>query len=260
MPCKLPPEITDVIIDHLHDDKHSLRACNQICRQWRPACQYHLFSRIKIVPKNFGLLLQILHFRATGVATAVQYVDIGTDNPSLRDLVICSLPILFRFPNLRSLRLKCIGSLWPLLDDPSGRNLSNLQHIELFKVGFFDLEHFLEFIYSIPRLQSLSIPQEIYFTFYSVHPASLARYSRPPDHPSFHFSDLDLGSDQDSGSVLSQWILSLVPTPPMNNLRLGGVNARTYNQPLLRRVGPSLETLELTSHSNIGEGTSRSEH
>lgn len=257
MLCKLPPEITDVIIDYLHDDKQSLLACNQICRQWRPACRYHLFSKIEVIPQNLNRLLEILRFQAC-VATVVQHVDIGIYNPSLQDLVIASLPIIFRFPNLRSLKLKWIEFLRRPLEDLSA--LSNLQHIELFKVVFFDLDHFLRFIYSIPCLQSLSIPRGIYFTSHSIYSAKLARYFHPPGHPSFHFSELDLGSNQHFGAGLPQWILSLTPMPPVNKLRLVGMVTTTFSQPLLRLVGPSLETLELISHSNIGEGTSCSEH
>lgn len=49
---KLPPETIDRIIDHLHDDKPSLAVCSLACKQWEPACRFHLFHSISFVAKN----------------------------------------------------------------------------------------------------------------------------------------------------------------------------------------------------------------
>ncbi|OBZ73453.1 hypothetical protein A0H81_06663 [Grifola frondosa] len=45
---KLPPELTDRVIDHLHDDARSLRACALVCRAWLPRARYHLFHDISL--------------------------------------------------------------------------------------------------------------------------------------------------------------------------------------------------------------------
>jgi hypothetical protein len=42
----LPYELCDRIIDFLHDDKMSLRACALTCRCWILACRFHLFPRL----------------------------------------------------------------------------------------------------------------------------------------------------------------------------------------------------------------------
>lgn len=41
-------EIFDGIIDHLHNDKNSLRACALTCRFWLPSARQHLFHTIII--------------------------------------------------------------------------------------------------------------------------------------------------------------------------------------------------------------------
>lgn len=262
MTLELPSEIIDLIIDHLHDDKRSLRACSQICRQWRPACQYHLFSRIEITPQNIALLLKILKFQTpppppSSVAQAVHHVGIGVNNTGVQELVRGSLPIIFRFPNLRSLSLKWIVSLEPHVEDLSA--LSNLQHVELDRVHFPDLNRFLRLIYSITQLRSLSIPHAIYFTNrYSIHPETMARYSHPPGQPFFSFRDLALS--RINGSDMTKWILSLSPMPPVNELHLDGLAVDENNQRLLHLVGPSLQKLELTSEDDIGEVIPHSGH
>lgn len=42
----IPPELTDIIIDHLYNNKATLRSCSLVGRQWTPAAQYHLFHTI----------------------------------------------------------------------------------------------------------------------------------------------------------------------------------------------------------------------
>ncbi|OBZ70543.1 hypothetical protein A0H81_09250 [Grifola frondosa] len=44
----VPPELTDQIIDHLHDDTRALRQCSLTCRSWLPAARCHLFERVRI--------------------------------------------------------------------------------------------------------------------------------------------------------------------------------------------------------------------
>jgi len=50
----LPPELTDHIIDYLHKDTSSLRACALACRTWLPAARYHRF-RVVSVKSDGGL-------------------------------------------------------------------------------------------------------------------------------------------------------------------------------------------------------------
>ena len=42
MPPKLPAELSDAIIDHLHNDK---AACALVCKGWVPASRHHLSHR-----------------------------------------------------------------------------------------------------------------------------------------------------------------------------------------------------------------------
>ncbi|KAF8480618.1 hypothetical protein JB92DRAFT_2611097, partial [Gautieria morchelliformis] len=42
----LPGELIDQVIDHLHDDSPSLRACCLTCRAWAPSARFHIFHDI----------------------------------------------------------------------------------------------------------------------------------------------------------------------------------------------------------------------
>ncbi|KAF8893617.1 hypothetical protein BD779DRAFT_1669880 [Infundibulicybe gibba] len=45
---KLPQELTDHIIDHLHSDFSSLKSCSLVCRKWLPTSRYHIFHKISL--------------------------------------------------------------------------------------------------------------------------------------------------------------------------------------------------------------------
>ncbi|KAF8532018.1 hypothetical protein JB92DRAFT_3276846, partial [Gautieria morchelliformis] len=42
----LPGELSDQVIDHLHDDSPSLRACYITCCAWAPSARFHIFHNI----------------------------------------------------------------------------------------------------------------------------------------------------------------------------------------------------------------------
>lgn len=41
---RLPPELTDVIIDYMHHDKEALKQCSLVCKSWERSSTLHLFS------------------------------------------------------------------------------------------------------------------------------------------------------------------------------------------------------------------------
>jgi len=48
----LAPELTDSIIDFLHNDPASLKALSTACRRFLPACRFHLFSELALESEN----------------------------------------------------------------------------------------------------------------------------------------------------------------------------------------------------------------
>ncbi|OCH87435.1 hypothetical protein OBBRIDRAFT_736158, partial [Obba rivulosa] len=48
MTSELPPELTDRVIDFLHDDLNALRSCALVCHAWLSASRYHVFRSLVI--------------------------------------------------------------------------------------------------------------------------------------------------------------------------------------------------------------------
>jgi hypothetical protein len=55
---KLPPEITDRIVDFLHSDSSALSACSLVCKSWLPGSRHHLFKRLVFSPTHKARPLQ----------------------------------------------------------------------------------------------------------------------------------------------------------------------------------------------------------
>ena len=47
MSRSLPPELLDHIVDHLHDNPTTLKACCVVAKSWVPRARSHLFARVK---------------------------------------------------------------------------------------------------------------------------------------------------------------------------------------------------------------------
>ena len=53
MSSSLPPEILDYIVDHLHDEPDTLKACCVTSKSWVSRTRTHLFSRIEFLKSTF---------------------------------------------------------------------------------------------------------------------------------------------------------------------------------------------------------------
>ncbi|RPD55216.1 hypothetical protein L226DRAFT_470677, partial [Lentinus tigrinus ALCF2SS1-7] len=63
---RLPAEVTDTILDYLHDDRATLRTCCLVARTWLPSCRYHLFSEVVVRSAEHPLsLANFLEFLPT---------------------------------------------------------------------------------------------------------------------------------------------------------------------------------------------------
>ena len=55
-----PPELFDSVIDHLHDDKATLRECSLVCKDWVPSSTFHLFFTFSWPPCHHMWHVRIL--------------------------------------------------------------------------------------------------------------------------------------------------------------------------------------------------------
>ena len=107
---ELPTELTDAIIDHLHDDKPTLLDCSLVCSSWLESSRYHLFRSIRIrgddpgrgYPEFIAFIdgsphvhkyIQEVCFRVAG-ALASRPPEIRSVGPYLLSFVLETLPSL----------------------------------------------------------------------------------------------------------------------------------------------------------------------
>ncbi|KAI0752917.1 hypothetical protein C8Q80DRAFT_1267382 [Daedaleopsis nitida] len=69
---RLPPELLDQIIDNLHNDKDSLRACSLVCRSLVSSARFHLFRTILIRDDNYKRMVSLFVDTAPGLALFVR--------------------------------------------------------------------------------------------------------------------------------------------------------------------------------------------
>ncbi|KAJ7104369.1 hypothetical protein B0H15DRAFT_22580 [Mycena belliarum] len=78
----LPQELFDLVIDHLHDDPRSLRACAVVSTSFLPPSRVHLFSHIRIGHLDQERSIKELHTilaKSSGVAARVESLHFWDD-------------------------------------------------------------------------------------------------------------------------------------------------------------------------------------
>ncbi|KDQ59761.1 hypothetical protein JAAARDRAFT_205736 [Jaapia argillacea MUCL 33604] len=76
----IPGEITDIIIDHLHNDHPTLRSCSLTCRDWVASSRSHLFRVITLERAGDARRLQQLMTTSPGLAQYVRQLVISDPN------------------------------------------------------------------------------------------------------------------------------------------------------------------------------------
>jgi hypothetical protein len=83
----LPQELIDQIIDHVHDDLLTLRACSLVSHAWLPTSRFHLFAKVSLKatsPQQQPSVLQDRCKRLHAIlARAPELI------PNIRELEIC---------------------------------------------------------------------------------------------------------------------------------------------------------------------------
>lgn len=160
----IPAELSDYIIDFLHDDRLALKACNLTCGKWRPAARYHLYRRVSLLSlrscDTFSKLLEDSPFLATfarelnisNTSPDVIHVDNGRAQ-ELHPLWSSLLPALIAVRRLEISFLKIDGMFQTSL-------LHNLKTVTELSIqycrfpSFFDL---VSAVHSFPSLKTCTL-------------------------------------------------------------------------------------------------------
>ena len=98
MSLPLPPEILDLIVDHLHDEPTTLRACCLVSKSWIPRTRRHLFARVEFRSSRlFKLWMKAFPDSSNSPAHYTRSLDLAhfsdATSPQVLDF-ICSFPLL----------------------------------------------------------------------------------------------------------------------------------------------------------------------
>jgi hypothetical protein len=189
----LPPELLDVVIDHLHSHKPTLSACSLVCSQFLPATRYHLFGRFSVNHSSSVTFIQLLRS---------PYV---TFLPYVRSLVIPggpwvngALPLFRGFLNLD--RLELVAFNWSDLEEPALSALKSFPSLTYLHISVcdFNFDQVVDLICSRPT-RSLKTVR----VFYSIWgPPSVPLIELPPPPPLQH---IGLKTDKINDAI--EWLL-----------------------------------------------------
>ncbi|KAI0704637.1 hypothetical protein C8Q76DRAFT_752267 [Earliella scabrosa] len=149
----VPQELSDIIIDHLHNDKPSLKNCSLVCKAWTDESQHHLFSRLVVGPRLVGTTVtDLVPFLSSTPAVAVHVKDLVVSNCNfvtlahLREMVI-SLPNMSTF-TLHKTRIVPVPEVaWDLPCVKTAMKTVSITHcttttaMMLHIIGFFSTIH-----------------------------------------------------------------------------------------------------------------------
>ena len=243
----LSPELIDIIIDNLHNDKGSLSACCLTSKQWVTSCRFHLFSKMTVTPHRIPSLLHFLESHSTSIASLVRNLvvddfseralDANPDDGTRLSFSTDQLKRIFRL--LRSVEYLHIHNCNYIIDSNVFSVLTNVRELVMEDIRLKSLEHTLSFVYAFPMLKTLSIVGNSTWRDLSL---PFSKYKTRPGQPSFSLRKLDL-NDLELSSI-SKWLLGLDPVPPIFSLSLYAYGPQS-SVALLRAIGPSIPTLEL---------------
>jgi hypothetical protein len=93
----LPLEITDRIIDFLHDDRKALYTCRLVCREWIHSSRTHLFWAINLsTNRKPGILQSLGVYNPAQVGIYVRDLLVDTNCPLVDHERLVDLCLLFK--------------------------------------------------------------------------------------------------------------------------------------------------------------------
>jgi hypothetical protein len=248
----LPAELTDICIDHLHNEKRSLSACGLTCKAWLPASRYHLFSDVLLRPNDYTPFCELLEAPSSySVASVVRRLIfysgpvVNHSSPIPRwpkeEIVRTHLHRLItllqgvRYIKLSNYQIEAsrIDNLIATLS-----NFSNLQHLELDRIKFEAFEHPIDVIHALPTLKSISVHNDYCFKNTYIPPDQICKGKHQ-----ICFRHLDI--ERQLGTTAHPWITWIIsqnPTPVVSSLRLTGLLVGVDK--LLETVGASIANLD----------------
>ncbi len=257
----LPPELDDMIIDHLHDDPVTLGRCALVCRSWLPAVRHHSWSTIRVTANADDLArLSSLLTESPDISAYIRNVVVvqkeSQGQPSDDDLQLLNptLSILSTLSKLTTLTLDglCFGTM-----DGRERNAMSQISLPLVKklnistCSFDSFGDVSRLCATFPVLSDLRFDGVWWGKWLVDHRVQEDVDEREPKDivPQLKLRDLDLGSCFSRDKAVD-WLLKSLAHGCVEALHLPLIGAHdTRLKDLLAFVGPSLQHLDIGSPS-----------
>ena len=120
----IPQELSDTILDFLHDDMAALCSAGLVCRSWLPASRFHLFSDIELNRQINGhrVLLEAVCAECSTIPPYIRYLEIYGDESQFVDETLLRLPLL---SNLKGLSFWMINIQYGRFDTECEKRLDH---------------------------------------------------------------------------------------------------------------------------------------
>jgi len=276
----LPWEITDFIIDHLHNDLPTLGVCSSVCSDWLSRSRYHTFSTVRLWPWRANAFFTLVAGKActfTNYITRVELDALPPPSKSLcnsarvthnsaekatRDIVDATLVFgdamgqahLARLAGVRSIAIRNVD--WTTMAPAQQRLLRNrlaelahVRRLEIIDATFHDLREVVRIVESFPKLECLKAG--VVFTKYLDYAIGSAATLRLPDQ----LRSLELGTENSIPVVLTS-LIAQGKSSSVQALTLKDVQAfdLPYIHSTLQQGG------QIMQHVSIAFGWNRTEH
>lgn len=136
---RLPSELTDRILDFLHDDRRALASCALTCRGWLPTSRHHLFHTLRQIPIVDVEPLARLLEEDPSLGSYIEHLELGRPTISVIMAMLYGRP-----PPLH------LGILEP-------SRMSNLRKLIVCDVVVEAFLPFSRLLFTLPKLEELSI-------------------------------------------------------------------------------------------------------
>jgi hypothetical protein len=233
------PELTDQIIDHLHDDPSSLRNCALVARSWAPASQLHIFFSVNIKDDPTCRLLCDIISQSPHIGRYIHniYIYFDVTRPLFSSLL--DLPI----PAPRRLSI---------VNCPHTAELALIRH--LFQLpSLTDVRFFSGTSVSRSQLEYLAHNRPAKLGSLMLYSASDTPAPEDKDWTLLSNSSIRVTALNVSGEAT---LVTSMLTDPEGPIHLSGIEALTFDTadipclpPLLAICGPELVVLELSVSS-----------
>lgn len=254
----VPPEVYDVIIDHLHDDLDALINCSLVCHAWLPTTRLHLFRdiRLKKLAEPAAFAAQLCAPGSTISPSHIRKVILNIWE--CRDQILGRTELLWA-SSIESLELHDIrfsSEYWEDSEEPDYHPSSHIEamkalfphvkHLSLFDGDFETPSLLLRFIGDFPCVQSLTL-RAIHFEAIE-WPGYTAPYRLPSG-----LHTLDMSSE----TRLLYHLEHIIRDSPLRSIKLGWVLGEitcSRVASVIRSLGPTLEHISLKDFNYLNQG------